>query len=291
MRAITPKTSRLASAPLAAIALAAALAFTAPALADDAKPLVTVNGLAITAADIKLAETEIGPQLASVPADERQRVVIEYMIDNMLMAAAARGEDLAKSDGFEDRIAYYRERAMRDAYFDKYVMDEVTDETARALYDAQVGAIEPKEEIRARHILLKTREDADDVVERVNRGEDFAELAKEVSTGPSATQGGDLGYFVDGQMVKPFQDAAFALKTGEVSEPVETQFGWHVIKLEDRRDRSLPPFESLKDRILGSLIQRKAEEVMGALRSDAKIDVLDEDLRKALESAARGSGQ
>lgn len=275
----------VASAAFAGLATVAA----APALAADDTPLATVNGQPITAADVKLAETEIGPQLSQVPETERRAVVVEYMIDNMLMAAAAKTEELGESDGFEDRLAYYRERALRDAYFDKYVMDEVSEETAKALYDQQVGAVAAQEEIRARHILLETRENADDVIERINRGEDFEELAKTESKGPSGPQGGDLGYFVKGQMVGPFEEAAFALQPGDVSEPVETQFGWHVIKLEDRRERSVPPFDMLKDRILSSLIQRKAEEVMGALRSSATVEVLDEDLRKAMESAARGS--
>lgn len=275
--------------PIAVATFLAVAAMFSPPLRAEEETLVTVNGRAITQADVRLAETEIGPQLASVPVAERRRVVIEYLIDNTLMAEAGAKANMSSGDGFEQRLAYYKQRALRDAYFDKNVMDAVTDVAAKTIYDQQVGSVTPKEEIHARHILVKTEEDAADVVERLNRGAEFAELASELSIGPSKTQGGDLGYFTKGQMVKAFETAAFDLKKGDVSEPVKTQFGWHVIKLEDRRMQQVPTFESLKDRIRASLIGRKAQEVIKSLRKEAKLEFVNKELEKDLKSAARGS--
>ncbi len=271
------------------LALTLLLPGTATAQAAKDKPLLRINDRVISEEDIRLAESEIGPQLSSIPASERRRVVIEYLIEIALMAEAGKKAGLTEGPDYEKRLKYYRERAARDAYFDKNVMAAVTEASAKALYDSQIGAVAGQEEVRARHILVKTEADAQDIIERLNRGADFAELAKEKSIGPSKARGGDLGYFTRGQMVKPFEEAAFALKKGEISEPVKTQFGWHVIKLEDRRERKPPSFESLKDRIMASLIQRKAQEVLEKLRSNAKVEFLDKDLESELKEAARGS--
>ncbi|MBI1385193.1 MAG: peptidylprolyl isomerase [Rhizobiales bacterium] len=269
--------------------VAGVLVFQADVRAADQEVLVKVNGRDITAADVRFAETEIGPQLSSVPERERRRVIVEYLIDNALMSEAGKADNLASGAAFDNRLAYYRERALRDAYFDSAVAGQVTVEQARALYDAQFGAAEGKEEVRARHILVKSEAEANDVIERVNRGDDFAALAGELSIGPSKTQGGDLGYFTRGTMVPAFEEAVFALKAGDVSEPVETQFGWHVIKLEDRRMQQVPAFDDLKDRIMGSLLQRRAEEVLTMLREKANLEFVNQELRKDIEEAARGS--
>ncbi|MEZ5773658.1 MAG: peptidylprolyl isomerase [Hyphomicrobiaceae bacterium] len=228
--------------PLAACLLAAALlagpdALTAPARADD--PVVArVNGADITMEDIRFAETEIGPELSGIPEPRRRRVVIEYLIENRLMAAAGAGEKLEGEGGFESRMAYYRQRALRDAYFDKAIRDAVTEAGAKAIYDEQIAKVPPQEEAHARHILVKTKEEALEVLELIRRGDDFADVAKEKSQDPgSGANGGDLGYFGRGQMVKPFDEAVFSMKPGDISEPVESQFGWHVIKLEDKRTR------------------------------------------------------
>jgi peptidyl-prolyl cis-trans isomerase C len=210
------------------------------------------------------------------------------------MAAAGAKEQLGQGPEFEARLAYYRGRALRDAYFEKNVTSAVTETEAKKVYDEQVGKIPPQDEIRARHILVATLDEAKEVVELIRRGDDFAEVAKAKSkdTG-SGAQGGDLGYFTRGQMVKPFEDAAFALKAGEMSEPVESQFGWHVIKVEDVRQKPLPTYESVKDRILAALFQRKAQEVVFGLRGKANIEVVDktfEGVGQVPEQAGEAAG-
>ena len=273
---------------ISAVALTLLVALPSMATAGE-KALLRVNGKPLTENDVRFAESEIGPQLASVPEAERRRVLIEYLIENTLLADAGAKAGLAQGGTFGERLAYYRRRAIRDAYFDKSVTATVKEADAKALYDRQIGSVPVKEEIRASHILVKTEADANDVVERLNRGGDFAEIAKEKSIGPSKTQGGDLGYFSRGQMVAKFEKVAFGLKKGEVSEPVKTQFGWHVIKLADRRKKEPPKYEALKDRIMASLIQRKAQEVMQGLRKSAKVEFVDKGLEKELKEVARGS--
>jgi peptidyl-prolyl cis-trans isomerase C len=262
--------------PLTAALLAATFGFTAGgALAED-KVLVKVDGADITESQIKLAESEIGPELAGMPEEQRRRILVEYLLDNQLMAAAGTKDNLGQGAEFEARLAYYKSRALRDAFFEKNVTAMATEAEAKKIYDEQIGKVTPQDEVRARHILVATKEEAHEVIELIGGGDDFGEVAKAKSKDQgSGAQGGDLGYFARGQMVKPFEDAAFALKPGDVSEPVETQFGWHVIKIEEVRQKPLPTFESVKDRILASLLQRKAQEVVLGLRGQAKIEVVD----------------
>jgi peptidyl-prolyl cis-trans isomerase C len=142
--------------------------------------------------------------------------------------------------------------------------------------------VKPEQEIHARHILVKTEDEAKEIAERLKKGEDFAALAKEKSQDPGA-EGGDLGFFTRGQMVKPFEDAAFALDVGQVSDPVQTPFGWHIIKVEEKRDQPLPNFDQVKDAIIAQLVQNKAQEVVGTLRKAATVEVVDPTLKKAME--------
>lgn len=262
---------------------------TAGAVVAQDKVLVRVNDIAITEKDLKLAAAEIGPQLSTVPDDQRTQVLTDYLIENTLLALAGKADKLGSGSDFEERLTYYRQRALRDAYFDKAVTETVTEADAKAMYDQQIGGQTPKEEVRARHILVKTEAEARDVIERSNRGDDFAELAKELSTGPSNSRGGDLGFFSQGQMVKPFEDAVFKLEKGGVSEPVKTQFGWHVIKLEEKRTQELPKFGPLKGRIIASLVQQKTAQVLDKLRGDAKIEFEDKELEAKINEARRGS--
>lgn len=267
---------RLSRLPQAAATLAAVLGLMAgSALAED-KVLVRVNGVDITDSQIKLAESEIGPELAGMPEPQRRRVLVEYLLDNQLMATAGATDKLGEGPDYEARVAYYKVRALRDAYFDKTVTSAVTEAEARKLYDTEVGKMPQQEELHARHILVKTKEEADKIAEGLKKGDDFAKVAAEKSIDKgSGAQGGDLGFFERGQMVKPFEDAAFALKPGEVSAPVESQFGWHIIKAEETRKKPLPTFESLKEKIYVYLLKKKAEEVMVDLRGKAKIEIVD----------------
>ena len=243
-----------------------------------------VNGKTITEADIRLADAEIGGELGSLPDVTKRRVLVEFLIENQLFADAAESQKLASGAGFNERMQYWRRRSLRDLYFDKSVKDNVSDAEAKKFYDAQVGNAKVEDEVRARHILVDSKEKARELFEKVAYGTDFAELAKQNSKDPgSKDQGGDLGYFSRGQMVPQFEEQAFKLQKGEVSQPFETQFGWHILKVDDRRAGQVAPFDTVKDRIVGAIIHQKAQQVAADLRAKAKIEYIDPNMQTPLD--------
>jgi len=273
-----------------ALLLAAALVGLAPlsAAADD--PVIArVNGADIKQSDLDFAASEIGPRLGNYTPQDRKKVLLQYVIENELMATAAQTDSLDKADSFSGRVKYHERRALRDAYFDVKIHDAVTEAEAKKIYDEKIGQLKPEQEVHARHILVATEDEAKEVAERLKKGEDFATIAKEKSKDTSA-EGGDLGFFGRGQMLKPFEDAAFALDAGQISAPVQTQFGWHIIKVEEKRDQKLPAFDQVKEAIIAQLVQQKAQEVVTGLRDAAKIEVVDPELKKAMDAAAAKGG-
>lgn len=269
-------------------AFVACVPFTASA--DDVV-VATINGVDIKQSDLDFAASEVGAQLANFPPEDRRRMLLQFVMENELMAEAAVKAGLDSGQSFENRVKYHRRRALRDAYFDKDVRDAVPLEEAKKIYDAKVASMKPEEEIHARHILVSTEAEAKEVKERLMKGEDFATIAKEKSKDPSA-EGGDLGFFGRGQMLKPFEDAAFALKEGEISDPVQTQFGWHIIKVEEKRTRPLPTFDQVKDTIISQLTTQKAKDTLKQLHDAAKIDIVDPEIKKSMQDAAvRGETQ
>lgn len=272
---------RLISAVLT-LALAGAAAIQ-PALADD-KTIATIDDKPITQADIDIADSEIGSDMGTLAPLQKKMSLLEFLIDNQLFAEAAEKEKLDQGPEFEARLLYLKRRALREIYFEKVLKASVTEADARKLYDEQVKKLKPEEEVSARHILVQTEKEAQDIKKRIDAGEDFAKLATELSKDPgSADDGGNLGYFGHGQMVPEFEQVVFKLKKGEVSAPVKTQFGWHLIKIEDQRLRKPPAFDVVKDRIIQSELLRKAQEKAMALRTAAKIKITDPELQKALD--------
>ncbi len=275
--------------PLASVALlAAAFAFAAPAWAvpDPDTVLAKVNGIDITESELAFAEAEIGQELAGVAPENRRRVLVEYLTEAHLMAEAAEKAKLGAGPDFDARMKYYRLRALRDVYFEKKVRDAVTTKAAETLYNDRVKNIPVQQEIRARHILVTTEDEAKKIAKELKDGGDFGELAKKHSQDRGGAGGGDLGYFTRGQMVKPFEEAAFALAKGKISAPVQTQYGWHLIKIEDKRDRKPPAFEEVKDQITASLVQAKLQSTVRDMRGAAKIEILDPELKKLIAAEA-----
>ncbi len=270
--------------------LAAALIGLVPlsARADDAV-VARVNGVDIKQSDLDFAASEVGPRLANYSPEDRRKVLLQYVIENELMAEAGQKDGLDKQATFPARVKYHDRRALRDAFFDTSIVGAVSQDAAKKIYDEKIATMKPQQEIHARHILVATEDEAKKVKQRLENGEDFATVAKEVSKDAGA-EGGDLGFFTRGQMLKPFEDAAFALEVGQISDPVQTQFGWHIIKVEEKRDQPLPTFDQVKDAIIAQLVQQKAQEVVTGLRDAAKIEVVDPELKKAMDSdAAQGA--
>jgi peptidyl-prolyl cis-trans isomerase C len=272
---------RIALTVLTLVLAGGALPFAA--LAED-KVVATVDGKPITEGDLAVAEGEIGSDMGTMPAPQKRTSLLEFLIDNQLFAEAAEKEKLDATPEFQTRLDYLKRRALRELYFEKAIKASVSDADARKIYDEQVKLLKPEEEVSARHILVDTEAEAKALKDKLDKGADFAQLAKENSKDPgSKDDGGSLGYFGRGQMVPQFEEIAFKLEKGQVSDPVKTQFGWHVIKLEDRRVKQPPAFEIVKDRIMQSLLLKKAQQDAVALRSNAKIEVIDPEIKKTVD--------
>ena len=247
------------------------------ATADD--PIVArVNGVAIKQSDLDFAASELAGRLANYSSQERKKLLVAYLVEIELMAGAAVTDNLDKTDGFADRLKYHTRRALANAYFDTKIRGAVSDDAAKESYHENY---KPQQQVHVRHILVATETEAEDVAERLKKGEDFAALASEKSK--DNTKGGDLGFIARGQTVKPFEDAAFGLEVGQISEPVQSQFGWHVIQVEEKRDQPPPPFEQVQEPIVAQLAQKKAQQVVTGLRDKATIEFVDPEIKKMME--------
>jgi len=275
------------AAVAAGLAGAALTAGATPSLAQE-KVIATVNGKALTEADVRLAEAEIGGDLGNLPEAQKRRALVEYLIENQLFADAAESGNLGSGTDFDQRMQYWRRKSLRDIYFDKTVRANVGEGAAKVIYDEQVKLLAPEDEIQARHVLVEDEDKAKEVAVRLATGGDFAALAKEFSKDPGTKdEGGLLPYFSKGQMVPPFEEAAFKMQKGDVSQPVRTQYGWHLIKIEDRRPRQPPTFEQVKDRIINSMLYRQAQTVATDLRGKAQVEYLDAAMKKEVEEQSK----
>lgn len=273
---------------IAAAAFVALTGMTLPALAQDAKdPVIAkIDGVEVTQSDLNLAIDNLDPQLAQLPDDQKKLAALSTVIDAKLIAEKARAEKIEDTKEFKDRLEFIVDRELHNAYFKKHVVDTITDADIKARYDAEVAKMPPVEEVRARHILVKTEDEAKTVIKELGEGKDFAELAKAKSTDPNKSDGGDLGYFKKGMMVPEFETAAFAMSKGDVSkEPVKTQFGFHVIKVEDKRSAPPPEFEQVKDQVKQIVLRDKYMEVLKTTKSAARIEIDDPALKKLYDDA------
>lgn len=240
---------------------------------DPKTVLATIDGAQITAGEVELAKEDLQQSLASMTEPQRRDYALNYLIDLKIAARAAEKDKLQDSAEFKDRIAYLTDRALMEELLQKTSKAAVTDEAMRKLYDETAKNLKPEQEVRASHILVKTEAEAKKVEERLAKGEDFATVAKDVSIDPgSGKQGGDLGFFAKGQMVPAFDAAAFSLEPGKVSDPVKSQFGFHIIKVAEKRDRPIPPFEQVKPQIEQYVVRTAQQDLILKLRGEAKVE-------------------
>lgn len=266
------------SRSLIAVALGASLAaFAPPALAADDPVVARVNGTEFHRSDVNKELSALPPQLQQMPVDTIYPQLLERMIDSKLVADQGRAEKIDQTDEYKNRVKATDERILTDITLRAKVKPLITDDKVRARYDAVMAKNKGEEEVRARHILVKTEAEAKDLIEQLGKGGDFAKLAAEKSTDKgSAANGGDLGYFTKASMVPAFADAAFAMKKGDVSKtPVKTEFGYHVIKVEDRRTAPPVPFDKVKPQIEAALADEMANEYVDGLKKKAKIERFD----------------
>lgn len=272
------------------LAAAALLLFTTvafPVLAEEtADPVVaTVGGVEILKSEIDLAVTGLDPQLANLPDAQKRVAALSSVIDIKLLAADASKEGLQDDAAFKQRISYLTDRELHNAYFKKHVVDAVTPDEVKARYEAEIAKIEPQDEVRARHILVKTEDEAKAVIADLDGGKDFVELAKEKSTDPNKSEGGDLGFFGKGRMVPEFEAVAFTLEPGTYTkEPVKTQFGFHVIKVEEKRKQQPPALEQVEGQVRQIVMRDKYVELLEKAKADAGVEIADPELKKAYDA-------
>jgi len=245
--------------------------------------IATVDGEAITEGDLAFAAEDLAQELQNVPPQGRRSFLASVLIDMKVMAKAARAEDMQDSEVFRRRQKYLEDRSLRRAYFAEKIGTQVNEESVKAAYDELVADFEPQDEIHARHILVADEADAKTIRAEIEGGKPFEVAALENSIDGSSKNGGDLGYFVKGQMVPPFEAAAFALEIGQVSEPVQSQFGWHLIKLEDRRKSSPPPMEQVGSQLQQKVLFDAFNSAMQTLKEGASIEVSDPELAAQIE--------
>jgi peptidyl-prolyl cis-trans isomerase C len=265
-----------------------------PAAASD--PVVAkVNGTDIRQSDLALAEEDVGQNIPAGTPEAKRDWLIKYVADMHILAKYAEAHKVPDTADFKRRLAFLRDKALMESVLSDTGKAAVTSEAMQSVYNEAVKQMAEEQEVHARHILFRVadandqnaskaaEEKAKAALARIKKGEDFATVAKALTDDPPGKQdGGDLGYFTKDQMVPEFSEVAFKLDKGQVSEPVKTAFGWHIIKVEDKRKRQAPEFDQVKDQI-ETFVTRKAQiDLLNKLRAEAKIERLD----KAAEPAS-----
>ena len=264
--------------------LALLLTAAGPLHAQDKDPvLAKVSGVDIHQSDLAVAEAEAG-QIPSMSPDAKKDYLVQFMADVILVSKAAEAKKVGETADFKRKLEFERRKLLMSDLMQSVGKAALTDEAMHKVYEDAVKQLGTEEEVHARHILVrapagdKKASDAakakiEAVIARLNKGEDFATVAKEVTEDPSGkANGGDLGYFTKTQMVPEFADVAFKLDKGKISGPVKTQFGWHVIKVEDKRVKPPPKFEEVKAQIEQFVVRKAQAEMVQKLRAENKIE-------------------
>src|ERR1700709_499905 len=276
----------LASTALAGC-LAVALLAGLPVRAEEANPvLAKVNGAEIRASDVALAEEELGPSIDQMDPATKKDNVLSFLIDMKIVAKAAEDKKVENNEDFKKRLAFTRSRLLMDSLLATEGKAATTDEAMKKVYEDASKQITGEQEVHYRHILVETEAEAKAIEEELKKGADFAELAKKKSKDPGASDGGDLGFFTKDQMVPEFSTVAFALEPGKISDPVKSQFGWHIIKVEEKRNRKAPEFEQVKAQIETYVTRKAQADYVAKLRETAKVERLDQAAAEAAKPDA-----
>ena len=256
--------------------------------ADPASVVATVNGEKITLADVQEAAGSIPPQMRQLPPNVIIPMLVNQLIDQKAILLAARKDGLDKKPETQKLMTSAADTALQNAWLSQSVMPHLTDADMSKYYEENYANKAPEKEVHARHILLKTEAEAQDVIKKLKAGADFGKLAAELSTDKGSAQqnGGDLGWFKKGDMIPAFSDAAFAMKKGDISTtPVKSQYGYHVIQVLDTRTDPVPSLDSVRDKIRQALIQKYVREAVDKAAAHVKIVRFDPTTGKQLPNA------
>ncbi|HXQ52559.1 MAG TPA: peptidylprolyl isomerase [Stellaceae bacterium] len=248
--------------------------------APGGDPVVArVNGVAIYRSDLEALRATLPAQAQQEAPDKLYPKLLDQSVALQLVSQAARKEKLNDDPRVKKMAALSEEQILQDAYFDGMMRKEITEAKLHQRFDQQVKSAAPREEVHARHILVPTEDEAKALIDQIKKGADFAKLASEKTTDPAGkASGGDLGYFAETDMVPEFAKVAFSLKPGEISQtPVKTQFGWHVIKVEDRRQSKPPTYEEIAPQLARQMAQELYAQKVKQMASVAKIEVFNPD--------------
>jgi peptidyl-prolyl cis-trans isomerase C len=242
---------------------------------DASKVVAKVNGKDVTIADLEKYKAE-NPQMRNLPTDVIIAPLREHAVNSILLDEAVKKSKTTTTKQFKERLEELKTVLARDLYLEQTVLGKISDATLKKMYDDEIKKLDGQTEMRARHILVKTQDEAKAIIKDLENGADFAKLATEKSTGPSKSQGGDLGYFGEGRMVPAFEAAVKKLKKGEFTKtPVQTQYGWHIIKLEDERPVQPPAFEDVKNQLKSAKAGEIMQQHLKELRDKAKVELVD----------------
>ena len=272
-----------------AVGFAAFMSTSTFAQAPASDPVIAkVDGVEIRQSDIAIAEEDMGQNIPANDEAGKRDYIVNYLTDLLLIAKAAEAKKIHDTAEFKQRMAFARNKTLMETVLGQESKAAATEPALRKIYDDATKNMGGQQEVHARHILIRVNDPNDQAaskaaedkvkaaIDRIKKGEDFATLAKALTEDPSGKQdGGDLGYFTRDQMVPEFSEVAFKLEKGQLSAPVKTQFGWHVLKVEDKRMREPPPFDKVRGEI-EQFASRKAQvDLVTKLRADAKIERLD----------------
>jgi peptidyl-prolyl cis-trans isomerase C len=248
-----------------------------PDKSKDDPVIARANGVDIRQSDLAVAEDEIGANMPQMPPDQKRSYLITYLADIVVLAQTAEQQKLADRADVKHRIEFARNKVLMETLMQNVGEAAQTDDAMHKVYEDAIKQMPPEEEVHARHILVPTEDEAKAIEAELKKGADFAALAKEKSKDPGAAEsGGDLGYFTKDQMVPEFSEVAFKLDKGQISDPVKSQFGWHVIKVEDKRTKPTPTFDDVKNQLQTYVAHRAQAELVQKLRGTATIERLDQ---------------
>jgi len=250
-----------------------------PAAKPPAQPLkdpivATVNGVSVRLSELEVAQQSLPPQYRSMPLQAVFPALLDRIIDSKLVVQEGKKNKVTEDPAYKKRLAFVEEQVLQDFWIQREIARKVTAEKLRQRYEERLKSIPAEEEVHARHILVATEDEAKALIAEIKKGAAFDKLAKEKSTDKaSGAEGGDLGWFKKSDMVKEFADAAFDLKKGEMTEtPIKTQFGYHVIQVEDRRKAPPPAYEELAEQLREEMAREAVTAQLDLLRSGAKIE-------------------
>jgi peptidyl-prolyl cis-trans isomerase C len=251
----------------------------APAAKPPAQPLkdpvvATVNGQPVRLSELEVAQQSLPAQYRNMPLQSVFPALLERIIDSKLVVQESKKSKTNDDPAFKKRMAFVEEQVLQDFWIQREIARKVTPEKLQQRYEERLKSMPAEEEVHARHILVSTEDEAKALIAELKKGTGFDKLAKEKSTDKaSGAEGGELGWFKKNDMVKEFADAAFALKKGELTEtPVKTQFGYHIIKVDDRRQAPPPAFEELADQLREELAREVITAQLDQLRANAKVE-------------------